>query len=404
MLDIKKIKKDFPLFDGNCVFYLDNAASSQTPQSVLNVIRKYYTDYRANIHRGLYSLSSDATDKYEDARGIVADFIGAESNEIIFTAGSTSSMNMLIYGLEQTIDLNEGDEIVTTIMEHHSSLIPLQELAKRKKLVLKHIPITENFELDYEKATELITNKTKIVSVVHAANVLGTINDVMQITRLAHMVGAVSIIDSAKTAGHISIDVKNIDCDFLFFSGHKMCGPTGIGVLYGKKKWLDKLYPGFFGGGTVEDVTPFNAELVDAPHKFEPGTPNIAGAVGIAEAIRYIESIGIDNVHKHISEVVKYASLKLSEIDGLILFTVKNSEKNAGVISFNIKGVHSHDVADILSKRNVALRSGHHCAQPLMKELGISGTARASFYLYNGKEDVDELVKGILEVKKIFSV
>ncbi|MFC1615035.1 aminotransferase class V-fold PLP-dependent enzyme [Patescibacteria group bacterium] len=402
MLNIDKIKKNFPLFDKNSVFYLDNAASSQTPRVVLDALEKYYTDYRANIHRGLYTLSTEATERYEGARATLADFIGAKSNEIVFTSGSTASMNMLVYGLETTLNLKEGDEIVTTVTEHHSSLIPLQELAKRKKLVLKHIPITEDFELDYDKARELITPKTKIVSITHAANVLGGINDVALISKLAHGAGAVCVIDAAKTAGHIPIDVKELDCDFLFFSGHKMCGPTGIGALYGKKEWLDKLHPSFFGGGTVEDVTALDSEFVDAPHKFEPGTPNIAGAIGFAEAVRYLENIGVDNIENHISDVLEYAIEKLSEIDGIVLHCQKDPQKNVGVISFDIEGVHSHDMADILSKRNVAVRSGHHCAQPLMNVLGVSGTVRASFYFYNGKEDVDALVEGIHEVKNIF--
>ncbi|MFC1720975.1 aminotransferase class V-fold PLP-dependent enzyme [Patescibacteria group bacterium] len=402
MLDAKTIKKDFPLFDNDGIFYLDNAASSQTPQVVLDAVLGYYTGYKANIHRGLYSLSMEATNKYEGARKTIADFVGADTNEIIFTGGSTASMNMLMHALEQTLDLKEGDEILTTVTEHHSSLIPLQELAKRNKLVLKHIPITENFELDYDKARELIGPKTKIVSLAHAANVLGGINDVAAIAKFASDAGAVSIIDAAKTAGHISIDVKELDCDFLFFSGHKMCGPTGIGVLYGKKEWLDKLYPGAFGGGTVEDVTLLDAELVDAPHKFEPGTPNIAGAVGLAEAVRYVENIGVDNIHDHIAELVEYTFEKLGGIEGLSLYCQKDANKNVGVVSFGIEGVHAHDVAEILSKRGIAIRSGHHCAQPLMKALGVASTARASFYFYNGREDVDALVDGIHEVKNIF--
>ena len=405
-IDVEKIKKDFPIFsrdkDEDFV-YLDTAATSQTPDKVIEAMNDYYRTYRSNIHRGFYELGKKATHTYEGARKTTADFIGAENNEIIFTCGATISSNMLIYSIEQSFELNEGDEIVTSVMEHHANLIPLQELAKRKKLVLKHIPINEDFELDYKKAKKLITEKTKIVSVPLVSNVLGTVNDVRKITEYAHSVGALVITDAtAEAVGHIPVDVKKLDTDFLFFSGHKMCGPTGTGVLYGKQKYLDEMSPGFFGGGIVDKADLQDASWTSSPTRFEPGTPNIAGIIGLEEAMKYLKNIGIESIHSHVQELVKYTIEELEKMGGVKVVSQKNPTKNAGIVSFVINGVHPHDVAEIAGRDGVAIRGGHHCAQPLMGELGIGAIARVSFYLYNDKHDVDMLINSVKKAQKLF--
>jgi cysteine desulfurase/selenocysteine lyase len=399
----KKIIEDFPLLKVGGLAYLDTAATSQTPQVVLNAMNNYYTKFRANIHRGLYAISEEATAQYEQARKDVAGFIGAQEDEIIFTAGATASSNMLIYSLEQTLELHAGDEIVTTIMEHHASLVPLQELAKRKQLVLKHISITKDLELDYESAQKLITPKTKIVSVMLASNVTGTINDVAQIAKKAHDVGAVVIVDATAAVGHISVDVKKLDADFIYFSGHKMCGPTGVGVLYGKKERLEILHPSFFGGGMIDSVTKNDATWAKDISRFEAGTPNIAGVIGLGCAVNYLQTVDIEKIHEHVREVFSYAYEKLSEIKGMKLLCEKYPQKNVGIISFDVDGVHSHDMAQILAGEKVAVRAGHHCAMPLIQEISVVSTVRASFYFYSTKADVDALVSAIKKAQDIFS-
>jgi len=405
MLDIESTKKDFPIFsgkDGKALVYLDNSATSQTPAVVVNAEVLYYKKYRANIARGLYPLSERATKEYEDARAKVAKFVGADTHEIIFTASATASSNMLVYALENSGVFKEGDEIVTTSMEHHSMLVPLQELAKRKKLKLKIITMTAKRELDYALAEKLITKKTKLVAFVGVSNVTGTINDMKRLSDLAKKVGAYSIVDATQAVGHIPVNVKLIGCDFLFFSGHKMCGPTGIGALYGKKELLKKLHPGFFGGGMVEEVSAEDASFALVPAKFEAGTPNIAGAIGFGAACEYLESIGAEKIEKHVREVTKYAISKLQKVKGLHLCSTKNADNNAGVLSFVIDGAHPHDVSEILARHSIATRAGHHCAQPLVKSMGVFAVTRASIYLYNSKEDIDKLIIGIEEAKKVF--
>lgn len=404
MLDVKNIKKDFSFFTANPnLSYLDSAASSQTPDEVLDAMNAYYKDYRANIHRGLYEASIVATRKYEEARERIADFIGARKNEIIFTEGATMAMNMLIYSLEKSIEFEDGDEILTTVMEHHSVMIPMQELAKRQGIVLRHLPILEDRNLDYDRIAEYISDKTKIVAISHASNVLGTINDVAKISQYARDMGATVIVDASKTAGHIPINVLDIDCDFLFFSGHKMCAPTGIGVLYGKEKLLNMLPPAIFGGGAVSEVSLLNTVFSNAPSRFEAGTRNIAGAIGLSAAAEYIDNIGIDLIHNHIMEITRYAIDELSGIKGITLFCNRDVALNAGVVSFVVDGIHPHDVAEIVARGGVAVRAGHHCAQPLLNELGIAATIRASFYLYNTKDDVGGLIVGIRNAQAIFS-
>jgi len=347
----------------------------------------------------MYDMSEIATNKYEDARSTVAKFLSADDKEIIFTAGATMSANMLAYSLEQSIELNEGDNIVTTVMEHHSSLIPFQELAKRKKLSLKFIPVMDSHELDYGIAEELIAEGVKIVVVAMSSNITGTINDISRIAKMAHSVGAILVVDASKSAGHMTINVRDIDCDFLFFGGHKMCGPTGIGILYGKNSCLEKLNPSFFGGGIVEDVSKEKSLWTSSPTCFEAGTPNIAGAIGLAEAIRYLDSIG--DMHSHVKEITDYGIKELEKI-GVAIFCQKDVNKNIGVISFRVGEIHPHDVANILGGDNIAVRAGHHCAKLLVKDLGVSGLVRASFYVYNDKEDVDALVIGLKKAQQLF--
>ncbi len=402
-IEIQNIKKDFLIFNSNPeLVYLDSAASSQTPEVVIKEMDEYYRSYRSNVHRSMYSVGERATSKYEDARGKVAKFIGSEVDEIIFTGGSTASVNMLVYSLENYLKLKNDDEIVTTVMEHHSSLIPLQELAKRNSLILKHINITEDFELDYEEADKLITNKTKIVSVTLASNVLGTINDIKRLSYMAHSVGAILICDATKAVGHIKVNVEELGCDFLVFSGHKMCGPTGIGVLYGKKSILKKLPPSIFGGGIVEEVSLQTAKYSSVPSRFEAGTPNISGAIGLGVAVEYLNGIDLNSIHEHIKDLVEYALEQLEKIEDVKIFSQKNIDSNAGIVSFAVDGIHPHDIVEIAGRDNVALRAGHHCAQPLMDMLGVGSLVRASFYVYNDKNDIDALTEVIKKARNIF--
>ena len=402
----ESIKKDFPIFlKGQPFAYLDTAATSQTPQVVLDVMDAYYTKFRANIHRGLYEVGEDASKAYDDARVKVARFIGAESHEVIFTAGATASSNMLVSMLEYSGIVKEGDEVVTTAMEHHASLIPLQELAKRNDLDLKHIPLAEDsVALDYSVVEKLITDKTKIVSIMLASNVTGVINEVARISEAAHKVGALVICDVTAAVGHMSVDVKTLGADFVYFSGHKMCGPTGIGVLWGRADVLKKLQPGVYGGGIVEEVTLARATYRGIPERFEAGTPNIAGAIGLGAAVGYLEEVGVENIHEHSKALADMAAKLLEEIPGVRVIAERDSLKNVGIVSFVVKGIHPHDVADILGKEGVAIRAGHHCAMPLVTDaLGVPAVARASFYFYNTPEDIDALVRGIKKAQEIFN-
>ncbi len=400
---MRSLKLNFPLFKNNPeLVYLDSSSTSQTPDGVLEAMDDYYRNYRANTRRGQYPISARAESIYESARKDVAAFIGADQSEIIFTGGATASANLAVYALENSGIFNEGDEIMTTIMEHHSLFIPLQKLAKRKKLVLRIIPINANFELDYEAAEKLASDKTKLVAFVGVSNVTGTINDMARLCALARKTNAYSLVDATQAAGHIPLDVKSIDCDLLFFSGHKMCGPVGIGALYGKKDVLEKLEPGFYGGGTIEEVTVESVRFAPIPHKFEAGTQNIAGAIGFAAACRYLAGIGMEAVRKHTEELTEYAITKLGRVPKVKLYCSKDVKKNAGVVSFTVEGIHPHDVGEILSRKNIATRGGHHCAEPLLNDLGVSSLNRASFYLYTSKEDIDALAEGLSDVQKVF--
>jgi len=425
MLDTKAIKKDFPIFEHEKdLVYLDSAATSQTPQVVLDAMNGYYTSFRSNIHRGLYKMGEEASEAYESARASVARFIGAAPEEIVLTSGATASSNMLVRMLEESGSIfprtplgfqgeSLEDEIVATVMEHHASLIPLQELAKREGLAIKLVPVGLAYGIDYDAAEKLITPKTKIVACVLASNVLGTINDVRRLADLAHKVGALMIVDATEAVGHIPVDVKKLGADFLYFSGHKMLGPTGIGVLYGRKDLLEALPPSVFGGGIVEKVTGESATWTSSPKRFEAGTPNIAGAIGLGAAVEYLGKVGVENIHAHVRELTSYAFEKLAQIPGIHVFAAP-VEQNVGIISFTIDGlpaaatalqagVHPHDLAQIAGDSNVAIRAGHHCAAPLMQTLGVPATARASFYLYNEKADIDALIEAIKKAQMMFA-
>jgi cysteine desulfurase / selenocysteine lyase len=385
------MKEDFPILKN--LVYLDNAATTQKPIQVIQAITNFYQNNNANIHRGIYDLSEQATIEYEKARATVANFINANSREIIFTSGTTAGINMLASSLQ----LNEGDEIVLTEMEHHSNILPWQRLAKQQKLVIKYIPIKEDFTLDLEMAKQLITNKTKIVAVTHISNVLGTINNINELTQLAHNQGAQIVIDAAQSIAHLPINVKQLNVDYLLFSGHKMYGPTGIGILYGKEQLLTQLQPSILGGGMVQEVTKDSAIFQDIPSKFEAGTPPIAQAIGLAAAIKYIQP-KLEKIQQHEQELIKYATEQLQTIPNIKLY------HNAGpVISFTIQNIHPHDVAEILNRNNIAIRAGHHCAQPLHQALNLQSTSRISLAIYNTKEDINALIKGLKQVQEVLA-
>ena len=397
---MKDIKSQFPIFQKHPdLVYLDSAASTQTPQEVLDAMDDYYTKYRANIHRGLYDLSVSATEKYEQARQKVAHFIGAEKNEIIFTSGTTHGLNVLARGLCK--NLKAGDNIVLTRYEHHANLVPWQEYTREKGIELRFIEI-KDFELDLDSAKNLIDKNTKIVSFGLVSNTLGTIALAKKILALAKGVGATTVIDAAQAVAHMPLDVKELDCDFLVFSGYKMYGPTGIGVLYGKKERLETLEPFFYGGDMIREVTYEKASWADIPESFEGGTPNIAGAIGLGAAVDFIESIGFDAIQAHEQELTKFAIEQLSQIDGLHIIGTKNIQNRIGVVSFTLDNVHPHDVAEVLNRDHVCIRAGHHCTMPLMKYLNVAGTSRASIGIYTTKEDIKKFVESIKKVKEIF--
>ncbi|MFH0065956.1 MULTISPECIES: cysteine desulfurase [Bacillaceae] len=402
-----EIRKLFPILDqevnGQPLVYLDSAATSQKPAAVIEAIEQYYRGYNSNVHRGVHTLGTKATDAYEGAREKVRKFINASSTEeIIFTRGTTTSLNTVArsYG---GANIKEGDEIVISYMEHHSNIIPWQQLAKEKGAVLKYIPLQEDCTISLDDVRATITDATKIVSIMQVSNVLGVINPVKEIAKIAHEHGAVMVVDGAQSTPHLKVDVRDLDCDFFAFSGHKMVGPTGIGVLYGKKELLEKMEPIEFGGEMIDFVGLQESTWKELPWKFEGGTPIIAGAIGLGAAIDFLEEIGLDNIERHEHKLAAYAMEKMSAVEGLTIFGPKDAEKRAGVITFNINDVHPHDVATVLDADGIAVRAGHHCAQPLMKWLDVSSTARASFYLYNTEEDIDKLVSGLVKTKEYFS-
>lgn len=402
----KEIRKDFPILDqeinGFPLVYLDSAATSQKPRQVIEALNNYYRFDNSNVHRGVHTLGNRATDHYEGAREKVRKFINAKSvEEVIFMRGTTTAINTVAQGYGRQ-NISEGDEIVITPMEHHSNIIPWQQLAKEKGAVLKYVDLEEDGTLSLDKVRETVTERTKIVSIMYVSNVLGTMNPIKEITKIAHEHGAVMVVDGAQAAPHLKIDVQDLDCDFFAFSGHKMCGPTGIGVLYGKKALLNAMEPVEFGGEMIDFVGLYESTWKELPWKFEGGTPIIAGAIGLGAAIDYLEQIGLDAIEQHEHELAGYAMEKMSSIEGLTIYGPKDPEKRAGLVTFNLGSVHPHDVATVLDMNGIAVRAGHHCAQPLMKWLDVSATARASFYVYNTEEDVDRLVEGLRIAKEYF--
>ncbi len=404
--NVEKVKKDFPILEqevnGKKLVYLDSSATSQTPIQVTDSIADYYNRYNSNVHRGVHTLGTLATDAYEKARETVRRFINARYfEEVVFTRGTTTAINLVAHSYGDA-NVSEGDEIVVTQMEHHANIVPWQQLAKRTGATLKFIPMSDSSELEKEAIDNTITDNTKIVAVTHVSNVLGTINDVKYIAEVAHQHDAVIAVDGAQSAPHMKVDVQDLDVDFFSFSGHKMLGPTGIGALYGKRHLLDKMEPIEFGGDMIDFVGLEDATWTDLPTKFEAGTPLIAEAIGFAEAIRYIDELGLEEIHQHEYELVNYAYNEMSKIEGLEIYG-PSPEKRAGLITFNVEGVHPHDLATALDSEGVAVRAGHHCAQPLMKWLNQSSTARASFYVYNTTEDVDKLIQALYRTKEFFS-
>lgn len=396
MLAIKKIREDFPILNrkvnGKPLVYLDNAATSQTPKQVIDAIVDYYENYNANIHRGVHALSQEATDKYEQARiKIQKHFNAAKAHEIIFTSGTTHGINLVANGF--TSLLKKGDEIVVSAMEHHSNIVPWQMLCERTGAVLKVIPMNQEGELIMEEFSKLLSPKTKLVFCNHVSNALGTVNPIAEIIEKAHQVGAAVLIDGAQAAPHIKADVQALDADFYTVSAHKMCGPTGVGMLYGKEEWLHKLPPYQGGGEMIAEVTFEKTTYAELPHKFEAGTPNICGGIAFGAALDYMNALGFDAIAEYENELLEYATQALLKVDGLRIYGT--AQKKTSVISFNIEGIHPYDMGTILDKLGIAVRTGHHCAQPVMDFYGIPGTVRASFSFYNTKDEVDILVEGV---------
>ncbi len=399
-----KYVMDFPAINqqvnGHRLAYLDSAATTQKPTSVIKAVDDYYNLFNANPHRGAYYLSIKATEMYENSREVIRKFIGAEkSKEIVFVKNATEGFNLLAYSYGMNF-INEGDEIVISIAEHHSNLVPWQQVAKARGAVLKYMYLNDEGIISDEEIENKITNKTKIVSVTHVSNVLGTINPVKKIIEKAHSVGAIAIVDGAQSVPHMKVNVKDLDADFVVFSGHKMLSPMGIGVVYGKEELLEKMPPFMFGGDMIEYVYEQEATFAEVPSKFEAGTQNVGGAVGLTAAIKYLNEVGMEKIEQHEKELVGYAIEKLSVIPHITIYGTKNIDKKAGVLSFNVDDVHPHDVSTILDSYGVAIRAGHHCANPLMKYMDVNATCRASFYIYNTKEDIDALAEALKNTRK----
>lgn len=399
---MNNIEKDFPLLENENITYLDSGATTQKPIQIIKAVEEFYQKYNANPHRGAYSLSVEATEQYENTRTKIAKFINARHREeIIFSKNATESLNLIAYSYGMD-NLKKDDEVVISIMEHHSNLVPWQKVTKKTGSKLNYMYINDEFELTDEEIENKITDKTKIVGITHVSNVLGTINNVKKIIKYAHKKGAIVIVDASQSIPHMKIDVQDLDADFLVFSGHKMLAPLGIGVLYGKKEILNKMSPFLMGGDMIEYVYEQDTTFAPLPNKFEAGTQNVEGVIGLGSAIDYIENLGYDKIQEIEKEVLSYAREELSKLDFLDLYITPNENNHSSVISFNIKGIHPHDVASILDSEGVCVRSGNHCAQPLMRFLGIDSTCRASFYIYNTKEDVDKLVSALNKAYDMF--
>ncbi|PTX64272.1 cysteine desulfurase/selenocysteine lyase [Melghirimyces profundicolus] len=396
--------KDFPILNqevnGNPLVYLDSAATSQKPFQVIEAVESYYKEINSNVHRGVHTLGTKATDGYEGAREKVRRFINAASvKEIVYTRGTTTALNIIASSYARP-RLKEGDEIVISPSEHHSNLIPWQQVARATGAQLKYFPLEPDGTLDLKKAEETITERTKLVAIAHVSNVLGTIFPIKELARLVHRHQGVLVVDGAQSVPHMKVDVRDLDCDFLAFSGHKMMGPTGIGVLYGKESLLEEMEPFEFGGEMIDHVDLYESTWKELPWKFEGGTPNIAGAIGLGAAVDYLESVGMDEVDAHDRRLAAYAVEKMKEVEGLTVYGPTTDR--TGLVTFNIEGVHPHDVATVLDAEGIAVRAGHHCCQPLMRWLGVSATARASFHLYNSEADIDRLMKGLQKTKEYF--
>ena len=405
MIDVEKIRKDFPILDqivnDEPLVYLDNAATTQKPKAVLEAVNRYYQEDNANVHRGVHTLAERATASYEAARETVRRFINASSTkEVLFTRGTTTGLNWIGRFAEEILE--EGDEVLISIMEHHSSILPWQEACRKVGAKLVYVYLKDG-GLDLEDFRRKLTDRTKFVSIAHASNVLGVINPVQEIAQLAHEKGAIVVVDGAQSVPHMKIDVQKLDADFFVFSGHKMAGPTGIGVLYGKEQYLNQMSPVEFGGEMIDFVYEQSATWKELPWKFEAGTPNMAGAIGLAAAIDYLEAIGMDAIERHEQDLIAYVFPKLQAIEGLKIYGSQDLAKRSGVISFNLGDLHPHDLATALDYEGVAVRAGHHCAQPLIQYLEVPATARASFYLYNTKEDCDKLVEALIKTKEFFN-
>lgn len=405
MIDVEKIRKDFPILDqivnDEPLVYLDNAATTQKPKAVLEAVNRYYQEDNANVHRGVHTLAERATASYEAARETVRRFINASSTkEVLFTRGTTTGLNWIGRFAEEILE--EGDEVLISIMEHHSNILPWQEACRKTgaKLVYAYL---KDGGLDLEDFREKLTDRTKFVSITHASNVLGVINPIQELAQLAHEKGAIMVVDGAQSVPHMKIDVQKLDADFFVFSGHKMAGPTGIGILYGKEHYLNQMSPVEFGGEMIDFVYEQSATWKELPWKFEAGTPNMAGAIGLAAAIDYLEAIGMDAIEHHEQDLIAYVFPKLQAIEGLKIYGSQDLAKRSGVISFNLGDLHPHDLATALDYEGVAVRAGHHCAQPLIQYLEVPATARASFYLYNTKEDCDKLVEALIKTKEFFN-
>ena len=395
-------RKDFPIIENNNIAYLDSGATTQKPKQVIDALKHYYEFDNANPHRGAYKLSIEATEMYDDARQKVAKFINAkDSTEIVFTRNATESLNLIAYSYGMN-NIKKDDKIVVSIMEHHSNLVPWQNVCKKNDAKLEYMYINEEGLIPQEEIDKKIVPGVKIVGITQVSNVLGTINPVKEIVKKAHEVGAIAIVDGSQSTPHMKVDVQDIDADFFVFSGHKMLSAMGIGVLYGKKNLLEKMSPFLFGGDMIEYVYEQDTTFAPVPTKFEAGTQNVGGAVSLGAAIDYLNNIGIDNVEKMEKEIVKYAMEELAKLDFIDVYGPKDLSKRSSVISFNVKGVHPHDVASVLDSENVCIRSGNHCAQPLLRYMGLDSTCRASFYIYNTKEDVDRLIIALNKTEKMF--
>ena len=408
MLDVEKIRLDFPILTkeifGNPLVYLDNAATSQKPRQVIDALIDYYENFNANVHRGVHTLSVEATDRFEDAREKVSSFINCESSDsVIWTRNASESLNLVAYSWGEH-NIGEGDEILLTPMEHHSNLVPWQELARRKNAVIKFIPMLENGTLDMDQVDDLITEKTALVSAVHMSNALGTINPVRELAEKAHRSGAKILVDGAQSVPHMPTNVQELNCDFLVFSGHKMLGPTGIGSLYVEKEILESMEPFLTGGEMVLEVSYQKASWADLPMRFEAGTPNIADSIGLGSAVDYLNGLGMENVREHEKDLTAYAldRFRKADLEGLDLFGPDDPNIRGGVFSFNTPDVHPHDLGTFLDRMGIAVRTGHHCAMPLVRSLGVAATTRASFYLYNTEKEVDILVDAVTEALRYF--